>query len=557
MRAAVILSIVLAGAFISSGVCNSSYSGNNINTTFPDGTLNTSKNSADIITPEIYGAIGDGKIHKLSERFSNIDDAHKVYPGAKDLDITFDGAALQKAVDVASREHKTVIAEKNYEINFPIIARDNSIIDGNNKGIIYNDRSRSNKLNHLAFFIGDHSATAFTKQADSNSYNLYDIAGSVAAGWNFVELADHNKISDFKPDQLVMIISSLKRQQNQKKTFIPFHVTMCKIVKIEGGKLFFEYPIDEQINEAQVAANGGYDKLFGINYGGVQNVVIRNLTINASQITGRAYGYKCNINNIHLIDGVRLVGINAMAHSIISNITGTFSWRCVEVKTGSSDVMIRNLKATYKPIPGYPNCVDAIAIGEYNRNITIDSFNFDFETATPKIALINLHSRKATISNGIITCKNQKAPFLSLYNEHFANDPKLGCYGNVLRNIKFYGSPYIKNVLNIGDDKKNENKNADKTNNWAYQKSQAKKETQGSDDDNISADVSGTEDVPPSGNIIDNCLFDGGSSASFANLFAGNNNTVSNCTFTKATLKVSSDFQRANAISNNNVSKGF
>src|SRR4051812_26439677 len=56
-----------------------------------------------VFAPEMFGAIGDGKIHKLSERYSTIDAARKEFPDVKDLTVTIDGAAFQKAIDVASK----------------------------------------------------------------------------------------------------------------------------------------------------------------------------------------------------------------------------------------------------------------------------------------------------------------------------------------------------------------------------------------------------------------------------------------------------------------------
>src|SRR5438105_1084265 len=37
-----------------------------------------------VITPEMFGAIGDGKIHKLSTRYNTLESARKDFPEAKD-----------------------------------------------------------------------------------------------------------------------------------------------------------------------------------------------------------------------------------------------------------------------------------------------------------------------------------------------------------------------------------------------------------------------------------------------------------------------------------------
>ncbi|HOZ84141.1 MAG TPA: hypothetical protein PK191_01545 [Niabella sp.] len=71
-------------------------------------------------TPEMFGAIADGKVHPLSEKFSSIESARKEYPGVMDLNITIDGAAFQKAVDAASKDRGEILAEKNYVVNYPV-----------------------------------------------------------------------------------------------------------------------------------------------------------------------------------------------------------------------------------------------------------------------------------------------------------------------------------------------------------------------------------------------------------------------------------------------------
>jgi hypothetical protein len=60
-----------------------------------------------------------------------------------------------------------------------------------------------------------------------------------------------------------------------------------------------------------------------------------------------------------------------------------------------------------------------------------------------------------------------------------------------------------------------------------------------------------TANTPPESNIIENCLFDGGSPASYAALNQGQQNVIRNCTFTKARIKVSPEASVKNEVSNN------
>lgn len=505
------------------------------------------------VTPEMYGAIGDGTAHKLSEKYKTLAEAQKVYPGVVDLNITIDGAAFQKAVDMASLDNGEVLTEKNYVTNSPIVMKDNVIVDGNNKGSLRNDRSRG-KMLAWAFLFGDHAPYGFNKEQNNGAgYTFYNVKESMKVGQNYLTLSNPADASSFKKDQIVMVVSSFKRNMNISKVKLPYHITMCKITQIEGSKLSFEYPFDENVDSVQISANGNYDNHTGINFGGVQNVTLRNMTIDAAQISGSEYAYKCHIDKIKLIGGVRLVGMNAMAYSTFTNITGTFSWRGIEIKTGSHNLLVKNIHGTYQPIEGYPQPIDAISIGQYNRSVTVDSFDFNFANSSPKISTINFHSRKSTISNGTITCPNLTNPFVKFYNEHFINDPSFGCYGNTLKNVSFTGGENMNTVFEIGDGA-GINKDTPKDN-WVTQKKMAHRANPvDKDDDKEMAEIFDavkTADVPPQANIIENCIFRGGGLHSKIKLNSGKNNIIRNCDFKNASIKASNDFESENTLQNN------
>lgn len=517
---------------------------------FPD--VAQLKPAGKTFTPEAFGAIGDGKIHYLSEKYSSLSEARRTYPHVWDLKITLDGAAFQQAVDKASEDQGEVLAEGNYVITSPIVMKDNVIVDGNNKGFLRNDRSRGGSLN-FGFLFGDHAPYGFNKEENHGAgYDFYDVKEPMKVGQNSLTLNKPGDASLFEPGQLVFITSAVRRGMNLSKVTLPYHVTMARIEKIEGARLSFEYPFDENVDAVQICANGNFDSHLGINFGGVQNVVLRNMTIDASQITGSQYAYKCHIDNIRLIDGIRLVGMNAMAHSTFTNITGNFSWRCMEIKTGSHDLLVRNIHGTYKPIEGYPRPVDAISIGQYNRNVTVDGFEIDFGDAVPRIANINFHSRKATISNGTVICRNLTEPFVQFHNERYVDNPIFGCYGNTLKNVTFHGGAGMKTVFELGS---GTNPNADKRkDNWVTQKklSKGKHKSQASEDEKEELyDAPKTADVPPSENTIENCLFDGGARTATAKFMGGHGNVIANCKFPRAKMKASRSFLSNNTMRGN------
>lgn len=510
--------------------------------------------SSKIFTPEMYGATGDGRIHKLSEKYASLTDAAKDYPGVKDLEISFDGAALQKAIDIAAINNGIVIAEKNYVINYPLFTRNNLVIDGNTNGKITNDNSRDKDILRIVFFMGNYNAIAFNKENNSNAgFNLYKVSGSVKAGQDYVSLANNADLSFFKTGQIVMLSSALKRKQGDKKILLPYHITVSKIVKIENGKLYFEYPIDENVDVAEIAANGNYDPLAEMKFEAVENVSIKNMSFDAEHITLRTYAYNCHLENLKIENGVRLIGVNAFSRSTIKNISGTFCWRGIEIKTGTQHLELKNISGTYKPSENFTATLDMISLGEYCRNVTIDSFVFDCGDAAMRHGLITLRSRKNVISNGAVTAKYQKKPFVELYNERYIDDPQFGCYANRISNVAFYGGDQMRNLFSIGDDEETSKAGpAKEAPARAYKKKlntnkSNQQSTSDGDDDTIAYEF--LANIPPQANIIENCFFDAGTIKSIAILNDGVKNIIRNCKFKKGRLMYSQKMKEMNTIS--------
>ncbi|HGT5939625.1 TPA: hypothetical protein ACM39W_004251 [Escherichia coli] len=78
----------------------------------PNGTVSDAIN---YVTPEMFGAIGDGTFHALSERFATLADAQIVYPHATSLSQSIDWAAMQSALN--SGYHTLDTSNGNYVVN--------------------------------------------------------------------------------------------------------------------------------------------------------------------------------------------------------------------------------------------------------------------------------------------------------------------------------------------------------------------------------------------------------------------------------------------------------
>lgn len=521
-------------------------------------TSNNSFVSEVFVTPEQFGAIGDGRLHKLSEKYRSINEAKTDYPFVENLDITIDGAAFQKAVDMASLKAGTVIAVKNYLINFPILTKSNVIIDGKGTGKIINDRTAERTTHRFAFYFGDYQPLAFNKEGNNDAgFNLYQLKNGVRAGQDFVQLAKLSDAGAFKIGQLVMVSSLFKRTQGSKKILLPYHITVCKIVNIESGKLSFEYPFDETLDSAEVAANGNFDPQTGINFEGVQNVTLRNMFFDAEHITGRTYAYNCHLENLTIDNAVRVIGVNAFSRSSMSNIKGNFGWRGIEIKTGSHHLLMKNISISYKSIHGYKGVTDMMSAGQYCREITLDSFTFNGGDASYRHALITLRARKTHLSNGVVEAYGQKKPFVEFANEKYVSDEKFGCFGNVLDQIRFISKPQMKILLEMGErpEDKKSGPSADlKVDELKEQNKNRKKDRQEDDMEDDKSETIGMPfltDIPPSDNKIINCYFNTGNPESVIDLNEGRRNIITDCIIKNIKIRFLNDFENNNTVLRN------
>lgn len=472
----------------------------------------------------MFGAFGDNKNHPLSEKFSSLTAAQTIYPNVKDLNITIDGAAFQKAVDEASANGGgTVVCQNQYVINFPIETKSNVIIDGIGKGKIFNDCSRKKYAHHFAFFIGDHHPVAFNPKGEiPGAYTFYDVVDKVNIGDRSVAISNFNKYKDsFKIGQFVWLTSKEKFYQMEFAWFMAQSVT-CKIIDIKGDRLFFEYPAEEAIDEAQIGANGGIDRFMEIRFAAVENITIRNLTIDAGNLTNHTWGYHCLIENINLINTTHFIGLNTLDHSTIRNIKGTYYKRCIEIKSGTNHLLIQNIQAAFKAPDNTNNSVGIISTGEYNKDIIIDSFFIDLKNSYCNQALITIQARNATIKNGVISSPNHTKAFIKLYNDYNVSRPELAAYNNKIQNVVFNGNTNMQQLFIIGDPPE------------AVEKSQSEKNTK--------------QVQWPSANTIENCMMNGGNATSNAGLYGGFKNKILNCKFSNSTVIYPEIFRKENEI---------
>ncbi|EMR3812079.1 TPA: hypothetical protein JAD16_000762 [Proteus mirabilis] len=141
------------------------------------------------VTPEQFGAIGDGCLHPLSERYKTLADAQSVYPLATSLSQSIDWAAMQKADNVARYLKCSVRcpALKKYrfssldtlmlDINSCFIAGPQS--DHFHGTIISKDKPKTNESTN----IGDICIVKVKKASDTASTNGF-VNGVVFQGFS-------------------------------------------------------------------------------------------------------------------------------------------------------------------------------------------------------------------------------------------------------------------------------------------------------------------------------------------------------------------------------------
>lgn len=85
----------------------------------------------------VSGAIGDGRLHPLSGRFTSLAEARRVFPSARDLAESLCGAAIQSAIDRAERQGQAIqggasvfLPAGRYPLSRPLALPNNVALEG-------------------------------------------------------------------------------------------------------------------------------------------------------------------------------------------------------------------------------------------------------------------------------------------------------------------------------------------------------------------------------------------------------------------------------------------
>ena len=140
------------------------------------------KNS-DFITVKDYGAIGDGTLHPLSERFATLADAQKKYPHATSLNDSIDWAALQQAINNYNLSKRAIYladfklcTNRTLEVKNPIVMFGASNLGGGSAIIYYSGDDTAIRFKRDNFVSSNYSTWIYG--ASVTNFGIQGIGGN-------------------------------------------------------------------------------------------------------------------------------------------------------------------------------------------------------------------------------------------------------------------------------------------------------------------------------------------------------------------------------------------
>lgn len=140
------------------------------------------KNS-DFITVKDYGAIGDGTLHPLSERFATLADAQKKYPHATSLNDSIDWAALQQAINNYNLSKRAIYladfklcTNRTLEVKNPIVMLGASNLGWGSAIIYYSGNDTAIRFKRDNFTFNDYSKWIYG--ASVGNFSIQGIGGN-------------------------------------------------------------------------------------------------------------------------------------------------------------------------------------------------------------------------------------------------------------------------------------------------------------------------------------------------------------------------------------------
>jgi|GEM_PF-3799701 len=335
-------------------------------------------------TPQLFGAVADGRYHPLHERFGSLNAAQALYPHASSLEDSIDWAAIQAALHQIAKGGggQLYLPSGHYVTASWLIVPSNCRItgDGPDTHIENIKREGANNDRSVFHFGNFHPAHFGRRPVGSNDpysrkVELYR-SGSVDLSSTSVGLEQFYDAGSFLVGEIVVVSDRIAINQlsTGEDLQIPINSTVTKIrgTDEESGRIEFVDSVGFFASRTYVARipPAAQDSFGPISI--VDNSHIENLSVKAhSIISNCSAAYDSSIKNVGGVVEWMIQG-NSFTKCSFSNFTQKFRRGVVEVKFAASHTIVSDIVGLQEG--QRQQSMGLICIGEYCRNISISNF---------------------------------------------------------------------------------------------------------------------------------------------------------------------------------------
>lgn len=346
------------------------------------------------LDPKLFGAIGDGSAHPLSERFGSLAAAQVKYPRALDLDEPIDYHAVTKAIDALAANARGGLvdfSDGDYSQHIPYQLPSHVYLHaapGVDARLTNTHDGTSQVSTGINVLTGNFHPADLHIEGGSMTY---DTLAPVSVGQHEVTLTTSTLM--YAVGDLVMVYFSDVGDLEPT----PY---LCRLVAVDGAVLTLDRAIDDDPAGADafitkgVGASFNLTPLSGVNVPAAsyfcENCGVIGLSMSAgitTSWTGRAAVLDGLFQRLSILRSRNgLIYGNAYTDCLFEGIRGVFSRRIVEITDGGRGNVARNLRAYYVDDGGL---VDQTGVQPGNRTLFEDFAFYDgSDRSAPALAPI-------------------------------------------------------------------------------------------------------------------------------------------------------------------------
>ncbi|RYY25560.1 MAG: hypothetical protein EOP62_13125 [Sphingomonadales bacterium] len=206
---------------------------------------------------------------------------------------------------------------------------------------------------------------------------------------------------------------------------IPLASSLVRVVAADSrtGVVQFDAPIGftSPGSIALVSIDAAMHDPFGLPVGFADNVSIEGLKTFGFTSIGNvcASSFECSFREMGG-EVVTPIMVNSLTRSVIDGWRGTFTGaRAVEIKFSHHEGVIRNIDLKHRPIDGQRYEGAMFSVGEYCRDLTVDTFNVDARQWNQGILFQLQPGQNCTFRNGRVSAPLARKDPVTLYADPF------------------------------------------------------------------------------------------------------------------------------------------